>query len=814
MKEKDSLAIAHISKNDGRIQPLEDHLHQVAQISSFYAGRIGLAKIGELMGLLHDLGKYSDAFQAYIQGNGREEQDEEIKSRVDHSTAGGQWIWHNKEKLDESEPQNVLLGQILSLVIISHHSGLIDCLSANGEVKDAFLLRIQKADMESHFREVKAKLPPSLAAQVENLLSSGEISSELQRLLKRILQKKEAKEIRWLKVGLLARFLLSCLIEGDHSDAADFEYPENEKIRQRKKYEAWEVLIDRLEKKIAEFTDPSPLNQRRREISDQCRKRSATEPGVYTLSVPTGGGKTLASLRFALHHAQKHNLERIIYSNSFVNVLDQNVDITRSILEPEGVLPGSIVLEHHSNLAPEKNTWQNKVLSENWDAPVVYTTNVQILEALFGSGTRKIRRMNQLACSVIIFDEIQALPIQCVHLFANAINFLVEQCGSTVVLCTASQPLLDQVNAKKGAITLTENSELISGLDQIFEDLRRVELLYQQRDGGWDYEEISEFTLAEAEKSGSVLVIVNTKDAARQIYQRCENRCSFSVYHLSTGMCPAHRREILAEVIQKRKQGEKLICVSTQLIEAGVDIDFACVIRSFAGLDSVAQAAGRCNRNQKQEELGRVHLVKLREEKISKGLEAISRGQSALQRVLDDYQENPEVFRRNLIGPAAIQRYFTYYFYEQKKEMSYPLDEEENLVDLLSTNRCYRDRYIRQHNRYPPVMLKQAFQKAAQNFQVIQAATQGVIVPYGTKGKDLISRLRAKMDTSEFTDLLQQAQPYSVNLFPYQFEKLEKKGVIVQIREGSGIYTVREGYYDMKFGVSKEMIEEEDFLHV
>src|SRR5262249_12972896 len=236
------------------------------------------------------------------------------------------------------------------------------------------------------------------------------------------------------------------------------------------------------------------------------------------------------------------------------------------------------------------------ILSENWDAPVVFTTAVQFLEALFGSGTRAVRRMHQMARAILIFDEIQTLPVNCVHLFNNALNFLVEQCGSTAVLCTATQPLLHRVDASKGALRLDEKSELVQNPASLFSATQRNDIYDRRRPGGWEHAEAAQLAVSETGSAGSCLVIVNTKREALSIFRQCREVGVIPVFHLSTSMCPAHRLAVLDDIRKRLDAHEPTICVSTQLIEAGVDISFGSCIRALAGVDSIAQAAGRSNR--------------------------------------------------------------------------------------------------------------------------------------------------------------------------------------------------------------------------
>ena len=304
------------------------------------------------------------------------------------------------------------------------------------------------------------------------------------------------------------------------------------------------MLIERLRTVIRTFETKNRVDELRKEISSHCFLPAQRQRGFFTLTVPTGGGKTLACLRFALHRAQVHDMDRIIYIIPFTSIIDQNAQVVREILEPANCPEdtGKIVLEHHSNIGADAQSWKEKLLTENWDAPVVYTTMVQFLEALFGAGTRGARRMHQLANAVIVFDEIQTLPIKCVHLFNNAINFLVDHCGSTVVLCTATQPLLGSVDQKKGALKLSEENELMPDVGKLFVDLKRVHVHDFRKSPGWSYLEIAVLSIEQVKDYGSCLVVVNTKKAARIIFEEAE-KDNFEIFHLSTGMCPAHRKQ-------------------------------------------------------------------------------------------------------------------------------------------------------------------------------------------------------------------------------------------------------------------------------
>ncbi len=467
-KEPGRLFVAHRRESDGAVQPLEEHLQGVGRLAAASAAKLNLACAGELLGRLHDLGKYSNDFQNYLaSATGMIDQDADdfvdanrLRGKIDHSTAGAQFIWR---ALAEAGQHGRIVGQILALCVASHHSGLMDCLGTNGE--DNFARRIGKTEASTHHDEVVARLHPVIAVRVNELIRQSSMVDDVLDAIRAIAAVEHgAGSLITLsfKVGLLARMLFSGLIDGDRVDTADFEKPRAARLRHRGDYPAWDTLIDRLEARLGAFDNSSAIDALRLQISDHCRAAADRDRGCFTLTVPTGGGKTLASLRFALHHAKKHGLDRVIYVIPFTSIIDQNADVVREIMESpdSGVASGSIVLEHHCNLTPDEQTWRAKILSENWDAPIVFTTSVQVLEALFGGGTRSARRMHQLAKSIIIFDEVQTIPVRCAHMFNNAVNFLVEHCGSSVVLCTATQPLLNKVSRDKGAARFSLHSEI------------------------------------------------------------------------------------------------------------------------------------------------------------------------------------------------------------------------------------------------------------------------------------------------------------------------------------------------------------------
>ncbi len=392
--------IAHQRKQDGAEQSLEEHLFGVAETAKSFAAKIRLEEQGELIGLLHDLGKYSKEFQIYFRSAvGLINPDEDdfvdargLKGKVDHSTAGAQLVW---EELSTRGQLGKIAGQILDLCIASHHSGLINCLSSDTKSvgADVFAKRMQKLDDRTHLQEARRNMDTVIAERFRELANNPKIIDGIKESIRQVAIcdirsgiRPHENPITQFKTGLLVRFLFSCLIDADRINTADFESPETAGKRLNGKYSEWNLLIDRLELHLQKFTDQYPIDEFRRRISDQCSQSATRDKGIFTLTVPTGGGKTLASLRFALRHAQRHEMDRVVYVIPFTSIIDQNADVVRKIFESsaDGVEPGSIVLEHHSNITPEEQTWKSKILSENWDAPVVYTTNVQLLETFSG----------------------------------------------------------------------------------------------------------------------------------------------------------------------------------------------------------------------------------------------------------------------------------------------------------------------------------------------------------------------------------------------------------------------------------------------
>ncbi|MDA3925225.1 MAG: CRISPR-associated helicase Cas3' [Kiritimatiellae bacterium] len=827
MRDLDIINVAHYRKEDDEIQEVKEHLLAVSDTCERLSAKLGLSACGRTMGLLHDFGKYGELFQKYIKSsvglykpahpcyvNYRK-----LKGKIDHATIGAQWVCNNMEcvtALDQATKE------FITLCICSHHGGLIDCLSIDGE--DAYSKRMQKLLEYASVDKVNHVADAEIIEAVKNI-RFDELTAEISRIIAEVNKAAQYNKLCNFGLFLVARYLFSCLIDADRTDTADFELKNNKSLRALGQYLDWSVLVDIFEVHNSDFIIDSEINIKRSIVSDACYQKAMSAKGLFYLTVPTGGGKTLAVLRFALHHARKHKMSRIIYVIPYTSIIDQNAETVRKIFNGiKGVDVDEIVLEHHSNLAESKDTKLNRLLSENWDAPIVFTTSVQLLESLFGGRTRGARRMHALANSVVIFDEVQTLPIKTVHLFNNAINFLTNVCSSSVVFCTATQPLLHDVDPKKGAVSYCEDMELVRD-QSLFKEFRKVEVVNSCKPSGWCVDEMQDAIAEKVAAYGSVLVITNTKKDAERIFGSIKE-LSAKRFFLSTKMCPAHRMDVLSELKKHLDpvNPKPVVCVSTQLIEAGVDVDFGCVFRSLAGIDSIAQAAGRCNRENKRSSGGKVVIVNLKGENLDK-LPDIRIAQEKAERVINDFNEDPDLFDNSLISKKAVELYYSYYFYERSNEMVYNLHRsdfgrDDDLLSLLSTNRL-SEKSARAGGIDGKRILKQSFKSACDKFEVIDAPTIGVIVPYkGVRDKKgyaekLIADLLLNTDFKMEKVLRKKLQQYSVNIFSYERDKLmEQRTALCEVRQGSGIYALAEHYYCPQTGLNLEPVSLMPFCEV
>lgn len=795
---------AHINPETSKEQSVREHLDNVAELSKQFSSKISLDATGKLIGILHDMGKGTRKFDAYIRYCVNHSEDKSLKGKINHSTAGAMYIYN----LFYDTPDKVrkFTAQIVALAICSHHGGLIDCLDLGG--MDKFTDRMKPDEDILYDEALNYFMEECLdAAQIRKLFDKA--VEEIKAVLDLISKLDSSLRFRWFAFGMLEKYLFSCLIDADRYDT--YLFMENkERKAEINKSALWAELSDVLEAQLSCYPQKTKIDLLRAEISLACKNFKGNGPGIYQLAVPTGGGKTLSSLRYALNHAKAFNKDRIFYIIPFTTIIDQNAKEIKNILGHK-----EIILEHHSNLiidddsqADEEGTANYKLLTERWDSPIILTTMVQFLNTLFNGGTQDVRRLHHLTNSVIIFDEIQAIPIKCINMFNSALNFLAYICGATVILCTATQPLLETTEIP---LKLSEKPSMISDLHEKFKQFKRVKLIPKLMIGGYSAPVLKDFILDRMDQAQSLLVILNTRNSAREVFKELKaanlglpKDKRYQVFHLSTNMCPVHRMKVLETMKKHLKLGHgRVICVSTQLIEAGVNISFECVVRSLAGLDSIAQAAGRCNRHG-EKEMGEVYIVNLEGEDVSK-LTDIKKGQECTERALRDFTENPESFDQDLLSPQAMERYYKYYFYERRAQMNYTIGKphsDKTLFDILAGNREAADAFS-SRNDYPAnLMLKQAFKTAGEEFQAIDENTTGILVPY-EEGKNLITLINGTCSLSELKKYLKEAQQYSVNLYETDRRKLEQMKALVWLKDKT-ILALREGFYDEDVGVSFE----------
>lgn len=800
--------ISHIridSEGKTIIQTNKEHLKNVAQFSGKWGNELGFYNLCVLIGILHDFGKYTKSFVAYILNSFNYPKKKQFK--IDHSTAGAKYIY---DQFCEGTEAQRIMAEWTAMAIMSHHSGLENFLGVHG--KSDFLRRVitkpenyeeAKTTFFEYFSEGEIKRISELATQ------------EVEIFLNKLRNITKSYKKYYFYSGMIEKMLFSILIDADRLDTANFmtgiqlQQKWNESI-------LWTDFAQKLEKKLTSFPiekDPQMrhIADARKKISDDCLAFASYEPGIYTLSVPTGSGKTLASMRYALTHAKIYHKKRIIVIIPYTSIIDQNAHEIEDIFQNNDV-----ILEHHSNVISdvENSNRQEYIsddiysqqaefkrsLTERWDVPIIFTTQVQFLNTLFAGKTRSIRRLHSMQNSVIIFDEIQTLPVKCTYLFNQAINFLKEFCDVTTVLCTATQPVLGEVDVP---LYLSEPHEMVNNLGTVFNNFKRVHIENLCMDGGNSISSIASLIWRDAIKHDDVLCIVNTTLAAKQIYKELLSYSQIDsqniiIVHLSTKMCPYHRKLVLKAMrrLLRHKTRYKLICVATQLIEAGVDISFTTVYRAVAGLSSIAQAAGRCNRHG-EIPYGIVKIFDLQCENL-RYLQDIQKGKDAMRDILAC--NNME----SLLQPTVMDEYFLRYYQSfNKNTMKYLMkDKSENLYDILSANEAGEEAFNTINDESYHLENMQAFRDAGKEFCVIDNKTVSILVPYGL-GIDYIFKFNKKnYDIKDIYKKIKDAQQFMVNLFSYEVKKLIEFGAVQETE--NGILYLRKEYYDKKIGVVLE----------
>lgn len=792
--------IAHVREGDGKIQTIEAHLLEVRNIAETLGGKLGVKHIAGLAGMLHDLGKYTKEFQTYILEAVNNPDAPPKRGSVDHSTAGGKMLYelfHTKQ-ITEYKGK---LAEIVGNAIISHHSYLKDYL--NDELESDYLKRVREKDLPE-FELSKQKFFELVISKKDFMDYVEKAAEELEKYLK-----KDPTKTSEQKYMFLTKFIFSTLIDADRTNTRLFE--ENEDYTPKENHSIlFETYYQRLMERIESFQQHehanTPINILRKQMSEQCDRFAEKTSGIYTLSIPTGGGKTLASLRYALKHAKFYDKKHIIYVVPYTTIIEQNAEEVRKTLMDE-----MNILEHHSNVIDDENDNDEnqdgvmsirqklKLAKDNWDSPIIFTTMVQFLNVFYAHGSRNIRRLHNLSDSVIIFDEVQKVPISCVSLFNQALNFLKDYARSSMVLCTATQPALDFVENK---LSIDTDAEMIEQLDSVIDQFKRVAIVDLATNESFTNERLSSFVKEKWEKTESVLVVLNTKAVVKDLYEKLkDDEVTGTVYHLSTSMCAAHRNRILAEIREKLKLKEKVVCVSTQLIEAGVDISFSCVIRSLGGLDSIAQAAGRCNRHG---EMGikPIYIIDHAEENLDH-LKEIRKGKEEAKKILIDLKRDSNSYGGNILSKQAMDRYFQSFYSGFSSDLDYFIPKlRKNMTELLMVARrenSDRYAYINKYKREVELFILNSYGTAAKAFHVIDQVTTSVIVPYG-EGENIIAELNGNQSIENLGRLLRNAQQFTINLQSQEKQLLVQNNGLVSLLEGR-VLALTEGAYNKEYGL-------------
>jgi CRISPR-associated helicase Cas3/CRISPR-associated endonuclease Cas3-HD len=705
---------AHSKENEPKEnwQLLKEHLYNTADVASKFAAVFQSSEFAWIAGMMHDIGKYSNEFQSKLHGK---------KLFVDHSTAGAQLALKN---------YGPALGALFSYCVAGHHAGIPDYGTVNKNSSLALRLKSVVKDYSKYSEEI-------LLPQFKKMLPISATN----------------KEYQYFTIAFYIRMLFSCLVDADFLDTERFM--KNGDVN-RDIGENIYVLYEKLMLHMETLKNKKDhINQERRKVFQRCVQMASYKKGFFSMTVPTGGGKTLSSMAFALGHAIKNNMNRIIYVIPYTSIIEQNAKVFSGILGEDNVL------EHHSSYRIDDDFYEDTNLyermryaEENWDIPIVVTTNVQFYESLFSNKPSKCRKLHNITNSVIILDEAQMIPTQYLKPCLAALWELVFNYNCTVLFCTATQPALNEIYND------LQITEIIESPIHLFNEFKRVEV---SNIGKIDDSELSDLLL----ESDQVLCIVNTRKHAKELYGKIQQYDGS--YHLSTLMCAAHRREILSEIKKRLSGGEICRVVSTQLIEAGVDIDFPVVYRSSAGLDSIAQSAGRCNREWKAKK-GNVFVFYSTED-YATALGWLSKTQSAGEMAMRQFTDP--------LSPDAIRYYF------------------QQLYDYERDNR-FDNRKIMECFEKSGAQLRFEFAEASSRFKLIDDNTYPVVIPYNHDAEKLIQEARFANGTKNSMRKLQQ---YTVSIYENEYNSLLGVGALEDVNGLFMLLKNKEQRYDAREGL-------------
>lgn len=693
--------IAH-TRDDGTEQELITHLKNTAKLASKFANEFDNQEYAYACGLLHDLGKYSDAFQKRIKEDGK---------RCDHSTAGARII----KELSKS-------GKLLSYCIAGHHSGLPNHGSYKDMPREGTLCsRLTNSYIITTYEAYKDEIEDLSLKPVPNL--------------KFFNQQKDMG----MTFYMFIKMMYSCLTDADYLDTEDFM--SNGQVNRNVTYN-FNKMLEQLNNRLISFKGTEGIiNEKRREILNQCIAKAGLPRGLFTLTVPTGGGKTLSSMAFALNHLITNKMSRIIYVIPYTSIIEQNAKVFSDIFGSE------YILEHHSNYDFTSNEDDfndvKKLATQNWDMPIIITTNVQFFESLFSNKSSRLRKLHNIANSIIIFDEAQMLPLDYLEPCTKGISELVYNYRCTAVLCSATQPAIMDMFPQV-------STEICENTKELYQIFKRTTIINRGL-------LTSEDLLKEMNEAQQCLTIVNTRRHAKKLYSLLKGE---GVYHLSTLMCPKHRAQMIDEIKIRLESNLPCKVVSTRLIEAGVDVDFPKVYRAYGGLDSIIQSAGRCNREGKLKDAegnllrGEVHIFQSEDEYSKKQPISFKLPIETTQEIIGNYED--------ITSPEAIEDYFKkLYFYSGENI----LDNKE-IVKRINEGVPAKAKSLKELFNFP-------FEDIGKDFKLMDEDTYSVIIPYDDRAKELIQSLKY----SEFIgEILRALQGYTVNIYESEYNKLHAAG--------------------------------------
>lgn len=714
-----------------KYQLLVEHLNNVSELCKEFVGQISSSEVGEFLGLMHDVGKYSQDFQRRIRGE---------NIRVDHATAGAKIA---ENLYQESRGRNPLY-RLIAYAICGHHSGL----SNYGNPTRGLCKRIsgQVSDFSSWEQDISH--PAALTLQHFKCITR--------------------EETLGFMLQFYTRYIFSCLVDADRIDAQNF-LSDQASIAMGKQacLKTLKSKFDTHMRNLRKSSTDSKINSIRNEILDSCIQKALGRPGIYSLTVPTGGGKTLSSLAFALNHAIKNNQRRIIYTMPFTSIIEQNAEVFSKMLGEENVL------EHHSNFenpySTEKEILKFKLAKENWHEPVIVTTNVQFFETLFSNKPTKVRKLHNIARSIIILDEIQSIPNKYILPCLSALNELVINYGCTIVLCSATQPGFEKNRLFLEPVRI---HEIIEEPEKLFAELKRTT---EHFIGKQDVKSISDLI----RQHEQVLCIVNTKKHARDIFKILPHE--ENNFHLSTNMYPAHRKMVIKKIRELLQQGKPCKVISTQLIEAGVDIDFPVVYRSITGIDSMVQAAGRCNREGKLS-TGNVYVFEPEEKYIGKEYLALT---AEIGKVIINKSNK-------FLDLNSIERYFSRLFDATKQKL-----DAQDILKLCN------------QGIEEPTNIRFEFETISERFKFIDNQGYALVIQGNQEVVQLIESIKF---TKSVGGVLKRLSPYTINIKPYELERLVEIGAINIVEDNILVLSDIE-LYDENIGLGIEL-QQDDFEYI